>query len=75
MSVLTQFLITTALIAVMILLRVFANRRVIRQRLSCEPADSDCSDQDCFHGCGGPTVAETNEPERATVNRSASNAP
>jgi hypothetical protein len=62
MSVLTQFLITTALIAAMILLRVFANRRVIRQRLSCEPADSDCSDQDCFHGCGGPTLQRLKSP-------------
>ena len=75
MSVLTQFLSAAALIAAMILLRVFANRRVIKQRLSCEPAKSDCSEQDCFHGCGGPTVAETKEPKRAAVNRSASHAP
>jgi hypothetical protein len=62
MSVLTQFLITTALIAAMIFLRVFANRRVIRQRLGCEPADSDCSDQDCFHGCGGPILQRPMSP-------------
>ncbi len=62
MSVLTQFLITTALIAAMILLRVFANRRVIRQRLSCEPDKSDCSEQDCFHGCDGPTLQRPESP-------------
>ncbi len=50
MTIVYQFLVAAALIAVMILVRIFADRRVIRQRLACGHSDGpggNCSKTDC----------------------------
>jgi hypothetical protein len=47
MTLLFQLLVATLLIAGMILIRVFANRYALRQRLDCSRAGDDCG------GCEG----------------------
>ena len=42
MTMLFQLLVATLLIAGMILIRVFANRYALRQRLDCSRAGEDC---------------------------------
>ena len=44
MTILFQLLAATLLIAAMILIRVFANRYALRQRLDCSGAGEDCGD-------------------------------
>lgn len=56
-----QILVATGLIALMILIRVFANRSTLRQKLNCSHADSHCSKTDCS--------------EQSEVKRSACHAP
>jgi len=56
-----QILLATALIAAMILIRVFANRSALRQKLNCGHADGNCGETDC--------------PEQGEVKRSACHAP
>ena len=60
MIIIYQFLIAAALIALMILVRVFANRAVLQQRLSCDHSDK-CGEADC--------------PDRSDEKRSACHAP
>ncbi len=52
MNLLLQLLIVTALIALMVLLRIFSGRRVIQQRLSCDPGSDRCGESECSHACG-----------------------
>ena len=61
MSVVLQVLVAAALIAVMILVRVIANRYAVRQKLNCSHADNECHTSDCS--------------ERSEAKRSACHAP
>lgn len=61
MSFVYQFLLNSMVIAVLILVRVIANRYTLRRKLSCDHADNDCSKIDCS--------------ERSEAERSASHAP
>jgi hypothetical protein len=47
MTVLMQILLATALIAAMIVVRVFANRAALRRRLHCSHAGTNCNDTAC----------------------------
>ena len=47
MSLLVHFVVATALIAVLILIRVFANRYTLRQRLDCSRHRDDCAGSAC----------------------------
>ena len=47
MTFLLQILLATALIAAMVVVRVFANRAALRQRLHCSHAGPSCNDMAC----------------------------
>jgi hypothetical protein len=51
MNPLLQLLIAIALIAAMIVLKIVIGRRVMQQRLSCDPGNDACKETDCFHAC------------------------
>jgi len=52
MSLVLQLLITTALIALMAGLRMFANRQAVQQRLKGGSGSDECRKIECFHACG-----------------------
>jgi len=47
MTFIWQFLLAAMLIAAMILVRVFANRSALQQKLSCSHADENCRETEC----------------------------
>ena len=49
MNFIYQILIAAALIAVMIIVRVFANRAALHGRLDCTHAGSKCGETICSH--------------------------
>ena len=51
MSLLLQFLIAAISIAGLMLLRIFAERYVLRDRLHGKRAEADCEQIGCFHDC------------------------
>jgi hypothetical protein len=60
-TLLLQFLIASALIALMILVRVFSGRHAIQQRLKCDRGDGNCSKTESFHGCSEHKLASDSE--------------
>jgi hypothetical protein len=54
---LIPFLIATALIAGLILLRMFAERRALRARIRKDHTDTECEDAGCFRGCSPDRTA------------------
>lgn len=72
MSLLTHFLIATICIAGAMLLRIFAERYTLRNKLRGIHADGDCEKIDCFRGCdlgeaatAPNSVSKQNSPERS----------
>jgi len=61
MSTIYQFLVAAAMIALMVFVRVIANRYSVRQKLNCSHADNECHTTDCS--------------ERSEVKRSGCHAP
>jgi len=47
MSFVYQFLLGTTLITLLILVRIFANRYTMRQKLNCSHAGQNCHSTDC----------------------------
>ncbi len=58
MNLILQLLIATALLALMMLLRMFANRRANQQKLSCASGSHRCSEIKRAHGCGEHNIEE-----------------
>ena len=77
MNVLLHFLIATALIAALILFRIFADRQALRSRLRQGHTDIECEQAGCFHGCDLDKATADPEPvpEKNDLKRSANHAP
>ena len=65
MNIFFSFLIATMLIAGMILLRMFADRRARQARIRGGHPDSDCEQVGCFRGCEPDTATGKNELKRS----------
>ena len=52
MTVLLQLLAVAAVITILIVLKMYIQRQLIRQRLAGRPGN-DCDETECFGGCGG----------------------
>jgi hypothetical protein len=62
MNLLWQLLSASALIAIFVLLRLYADSAVIRDRLA-RRGDTDCDSTKCLHGCA-VAVDRKNEQTR-----------
>jgi len=65
MNIFFSFLIATMLIAGMILLRMFADRRALQTRIRGGHSDSECEQAGCFRGCEPDAAAGKNEMKRS----------
>ena len=77
MSALLHILIATALISGMILLRMFAERWVLRTRIRRDHADKECEKVGCFRGCERDSTEAITDSvtEKNVLKRSANHAP
>ncbi len=77
MNVLLHFLIATALIVMLILLRIFADRQALRSRLRHDHANTECEQSGCFRGCDLDKATADPGPvtEENALKRSAYHAP
>lgn len=57
MIVAVKILLATVFIAAMGLVRVFANRRALQQRINCDNRDKECDESECSIGCKGELFA------------------
>ena len=69
MSLLLHFLVAAALIAVLIAFRLFADRRVLQDRLRNMRPDNECEQAGCFGGCG-PKIDQPGSDACAGQNQS-----
>jgi len=77
MNPLLHILIATALISGMILLRMLADRWVLRTRIRRSVTDNDCEKVGCFRGCerDGTAAITDSVTEKNALKRSAYHAP
>jgi hypothetical protein len=77
MNLLSHLLVATALIAALILLRLFADRQALRTRIRQHHTDTECEQATCFRGCdlGKDTASTDLVAEKNDSNRSAYHAP
>jgi hypothetical protein len=69
MNILLQLLVATALIAVLIMLRMYSNRQVLQHRSGCDKAGKE---KECAGGCSGlkAAVEHGTDPTELNLKRS-----
>lgn len=77
MSLLAQILLVAALIAVMMLFRLLAERMVTKSRLRTGLTDAKCGKTECFRACDHDDAADADRivTENNVTKRSARRAP